>query len=778
MVVSRLESAVFATGAVVEAALGGPDRASAPTNPSKVTKYDNASGRGGIATVARSMPVSLKELLIDYRDDIVTRFVNTVQGKELAPPGLASSVLVDHIPKFLDEILEELLGGDDVRFSHDAIDVSSTARRHGSQRWTLGYDLEAVVREYGILRHAILEAARMVGTTISIEEFDVLAKCLNVGIAEAATEFARYNDEQIAIQKADLEFLLEAGKLLSSSLDYRSTLTRLTRLIVPNLADWCVIHLEGVGAGAMPIAHIDPEKVAMLRETFERFPSPTSSSVGYPALLRSGESQMLENVSDELLVQSAQSSEHLELLRKIGSCSFIVVPLRVQSTVFGAITLAYSESRRHFDVDDLRIAEELAGRAAAAIDNARLYELSQVERARVEAATRAKDEFVAMVSHELRTPLNAILGWMRLVRSGNLTQAKLEHAYGVIERNANAQSQLVADLLDISRVITGAIRINPSQVDFSNIVDIAVEDARMSLEAKRISLHVDMDRENALVRGDGDRLQQIVWNLLTNAVKFTAKDGAIHITLRRVESDIELVIVDNGIGIAADFLPHVFETFRQSDSTATRTYGGLGIGLSITKHLAELHGGTIEAISEGAGAGASFVVRVPVSPLVSSTLGVGKPPTATTPPTGDIGSFVDTLADLRVLVVDDDDDARELLVVVLETCNVEVQAAGSARDALDALTRFHADVMVSDIGMPGEDGYSLIRSLRASTDKRVAATPAIALTAYARPEDRTKALLHGFNMHLTKPVAPTELLALIADLSGRQRRRPIEPSPV
>jgi CheY-like chemotaxis protein/two-component sensor histidine kinase len=381
-----------------------------------------------------------------------------------------------------------------------------------------------------------------------------------------------------------------------------------------------------------------------------------------------------------------------------------------------------------------------------------------------------------MVSHELRTPLNAILGWMRLVRTGNLPAAKLEHAYGVIERNANAQSQLVADLLDISRVITGTIRINPSQVDFSNIVDIAVEDARMSLEAKRITLQVDMDREHALVRGDGDRLQQIVWNLLTNAVKFTAKDGAIRITLRRVESDLELVIVDNGIGITADFLPHVFETFRQSDSTATRSYGGLGIGLSITKHLVELHGGTIEAISDGIGSGASFVVRLPVSPLVSSTVGVGKAPTATTSAGGEMGSFIETLAGLRVLVVDDDEDARELLVVVLETCNVEAVGAGTARDALSALADFHADVMVSDIGMPGEDGYSLIRSLRASTDKRIAATPAIALTAFARPEDRTKALLHGFNMHLTKPVAPTELLALVADLSGR--RRSIEPGTV
>jgi signal transduction histidine kinase/ActR/RegA family two-component response regulator len=717
--------------------------------------------------------VSLRDLLTDHRDDIVARFVSAVQQKDLAPPGLAPPLLVDHIPQFLDEILEELNDGGQVRFSRDAIDESSTARRHGGQRWSLGYDLEGVVREYGILRHAILEAAKITGSTLTIDEFDILAKCLNVGVAEAATEFARYHNVRLATQKADLEFLLEAGQLLTSSLDYRSTLTRLTRLIVPKLADWCAIHIEGVPADSMPIAHVSADKVAVLREIFARFPLPTSAPYGYAELLRSGDSQLVEDVPADFLERSAQSPEHLALLQSIASRSFIVVPLRVQSTVFGAITLACSESERHFDAEDLKLAEELARRAAVAIDNARLYELSQEERARVEAATRAKDEFVAMVSHELRTPLNAILGWMRLVRAGHLPAGKLEQAYGVIERNANAQNQLVGDLLDISRVITGAIRINPSQVDFSNIVDMAVEDARMSIEAKRITLTVDMDRENSIVRGDSDRLQQVVWNLLTNAVKFTAKDGSIRITVRRVESDIELAIVDNGVGITPDFLPHVFETFRQSDSTVTRTYSGLGIGLSITKHLVELHGGSIQAISDGPGHGASFVVRIPVSPLVSTTVGVGRPPAATA--AGDIGAFADTLAGLRILVVDDDDDARELLLILLETCQVEARGAGSARDAIAALAEFQADVIISDIGMPGEDGYSLIRSIRASADKRIAATPAIALTAYARPEDRTKALVHGFNMHLTKPVAPTELLALVADLSGRQRQPLREP---
>ena len=443
------------------------------------------------------------------------------------------------------------------------------------------------------------------------------------------------------------------------------------------------------------------------------------------------------------------------------------MPLRIQGNVFGALTLAYSDSGRHYDESDLVLAGEIARRAAAAIDNARLYDLSQAERARVEAATTAKDEFVAMVSHELRTPLNAILGWLRLMRGGTLDAPKKEHAFDVIERNTEALSQLVADLLDISRVITGKLRINPSQVDLANVVEMAIEGVRPAADAKGISIEADVDREHSLMRGDGDRLQQVVWNLLANAVKFTPKKGKVTIRLRRVESDLKLVIQDTGEGIASSFLPHVFDSFRQADTGAARAHGGLGMGLSIAKHIVELHGGFIEAQSEGNGRGATFVVRLPIGPLISTTLGISRVP-ATKQRSANI-SLPRGLDGLRVLVVDDEPDARELVSYVLEMCGMEVRVAGSNAEAMTELESYTPHVIISDIGMPDEDGYLLIRNIRTLAHEEKRKTPVIALTAFARNEDRTRALVAGFNLHMAKPVEPTALAHAVVDLAGPVR---------
>ena len=674
----------------------------------------------------------LIDLLKAHRDEIVACFVAEVQRKDLSPPGVAHSLLVDHIPMFLDEIVLELERLDGVRFSHDALDQSKTARQHGEQRRTLGYDLEGVIREYGVLRHSILEAAKAAGARLSIEEFDVLAKCLSVGVSEAATSYVKYRDEQLDAQKANIEFLAEAGQLLSSSLDYRSTLRRLTGLVVPRLADWCVVHVDGSSLDEMPIAHFDPEKVEAVRDLYRRHPIPTDAE-----------------------------------LREIGTCSSMTVPLRVQETVFGAMTLAFSATQRHYSNDDLLLATELARRAAVAVDNARLYDLSQKERSRVEAATRAKDEFVAVVSHELRTPLNAILGWMRLMRGGSLPEAKRDHAFEVIERNADSLNLLVADLLDISRVITGNVRINPSQIDVSNVIELAVEGVRPAAEAKRILITVDVDDQNSVVRADGDRLQQVVWNLLGNAVKFTPKNGEIGVTLRRVESDLEIVVKDSGEGIDAHFLPHVFESFRQSNSSSSRTHAGLGIGLSIAKHIIELHGGTIHAESPGPGHGSTFTVRIPVSPLLSATLGVHQVPATTK--RAPHAELPPGLEGTRVLVVDDESDARELVGYVLESCGIEVRLAASVADALSVLEGYTPHVIISDIGMPDDDGYVLIRAVRTLASEEKRSIPAIALTAFARNEDRTRALVEGFNVHIAKPVEPTRLVRAVAELAGPTR---------
>jgi signal transduction histidine kinase/ActR/RegA family two-component response regulator len=715
---------------------------------------------------AASLAMSLKQLLTDRRDDILARFVREVESKDLPPAGLPRSVLIDHIPLFLDEISDELSSFDGARPSRDAVNVTATARRHGEQRWQAGYDLEAVVREYGVLRHAVLEAAKAERAPLSLDEADVLAGYLNVGVASATAEYVRASEERLKARQADLEFLCEAGELLSSSLDSQSTLARLTRILVPRLADYCVVHLDGYTAEEIPIAHVDPAKVEVLREVLRCFPPQGTHS--HSEAVRTGKSMLFESAPDGLLEGIAKTPEHLTLMRQLAPCSWLVVPLQIKTSMFGSITIAWSDSGRHYTQPDLLLAEDLARRAAAAIDNARLYELSRTERARAEAATRTKDEFVAMVSHELRTPLNVIMGWVRLLRSGTLSEQTREQALEVVERNANAQSQLVADLLDISRVITGKIRIDPAQVDLGNLIDLVVEDARFSLAAKRLDLHVDLAGAATVMRGDAERLRQVVWNLLLNAVKFTPKDGEIWITLRRVDSDLELVVQDSGMGIVPELLPYIFDNFRQSDSKTTRAHGGLGIGLSIAKHLVELHGGSIEARSDGAGRGATFIVRLPVSPLVSATVGVTKV-AATTPRRQDLLRPA-TLAGMSVLVVDDEEDARDLLRIVLESCEVEVHDAASAREAVAKIERERVDLIVSDIGMPEEDGYSLIRTVRALPAKEKATIPAIALTAFARNEDRTRALLEGFNVHMAKPVEPAELLVALSDLGEHLKK--------
>lgn len=711
--------------------------------------------------------MSLKQLLHERRDEILAAFVRGSRDKDLPPPGLLHAILLDHIPVFLDELIEELSKGG-VRESRDAVNVITTARQHGEQRWTTGYDLEGVVREYGVLSRAIFETAKAAGTPLEIEEFYTLARYLNVGIAGAAAEFVRSRDEQLSARQAELRFLSEAGELLGSSLDYQSTLTRLMRLLVPRFADFCIVHLDGGSVDDLPIAHLDPGKVALVREILRHFQR-SGGAFRHVDVMRTAKPVLVESTPAGYWEEITNAPELLVLLEKLAPTSWLAVPLQIKSNVIGTLTLAWSDSKRHYSESDLLLAGDLARRAASAIDNAQLYELSKAERARAEAATRAKDEFVAVVTHELRTPLNVIVGWVRLLRSESLPADMREHALDVIERNADAQSRLVADLLDISRVLTGRVRLDPAQVDLGNLVILVVEDARHALESKRLQLHRIIADHGTVMRGDAERLKQIIWNLLLNAIKFTPKGGQIWVTLQRVESDLELIVADNGVGIAPEFLPYVFDSFRQFDPKLTRPYAGLGIGLSITKHLVDLHGGSIEAHSGGAGTGASFSLRLPVSPIISTTVGVTKVP-ATTDSRRQEFTRHKVLAGVSVLIIDDEDDARELLRIILESCSMEVHDAASAHEALTMLEATHVDAIVSDIGLPEQDGYSFIRAVRALPGVK-ASIPAIALTAFARNEDRTRALLEGFNVHMTKPVEPAELLVALADLLGHVVRK-------
>ena len=711
--------------------------------------------------------MDLAQLVVDRKDEIVARFVVEVQRAAMAPPGLTRTLIADHIPKFLVAIGAQLTAPKVAASTADA-HANELARRHGEQRWSLGYDLDGLIREYGVLRRCILAIAVEAGIKLLTNEFDALGECLNAGIAEAANEYAKFRDAQFSKQKSDLEFLVSAGTLLSTSLDYRRTLNHLTQLLVPRMADWCSIYLAEGNIDDIPVAHVDPDKVSLLRELYRLHPAGPEATRGHLHVAKTGEKEFVPDANQSFLEQVARSPEHLALINRIKVTSWIIVPLIIHDHPLGALTLAYGDSDRVYGEDDLFLATELARRAAAAIDNAQLYELSQQARSRVEVATRAKDEFVAMVSHELRTPMSVVLGWARMIRAGEVSPDKVQHALEVIERNADAQSRLISDLLDISRVITGKIRINLSEVDVSNVVDAAVESARFAADPKRIKLNVSLDRDQLVVRADADRLQQVIGNLLSNAIKFTPKDGVVRVGLARVGPNVELTVEDNGAGIGPAFLPHVFESFRQEDGGIARKHGGLGIGLSISKHLIELHGGTIEALSAGPGTGAKFVVRLPVGPPVAGAVSASQTPATVQETSRDSAP---SLRGVRVLVVDDERDARELIAFVLENSAAEVRMAASAEDAIHELDSFTPHVIISDIGMPGEDGYSLIRKIRtlAADDKKN--VPAVALTAFARNEDRTRALVEGFNVHLTKPIEPKQLVRVVLDLVGTSPNR-------
>jgi len=464
----------------------------------------------------------------------------------------------------------------------------------------------------------------------------------------------------------------------------------------------------------------------------------------------------------------AAAFPHLADQRSPGDNALAVLPLIVGGRTFGAMALVYDEPRSFQEADRTQLLA-IARLCAQAMDRASLFELSQRERQSAEQANRSKDEFLAMVSHELRTPLNAMLGWSRMLRTGDLDPALQDKAIQTIERNALAQAQLVEDLLDITRIITGKLRLSIAAVDLANVIEAAMEAVKPAADAKGVRLQSVLDPIAGHVAGDADRLQQVIWNLLSNAVKFTPKGGRVHVRLYGKESNAEILIEDSGIGIAPELLPHVFERFRQADGGTTRSFGGLGLGLSIVKNLVELHGGTVAASSEGLDRGASFVVRIPVAPVcVPYTPPVR--PSASDSPRHEPPGFPAQLAGLRVLVVDDEPDARDLLVAVLEQCEVDVKMAATAAEALEYVAVWRPDVILSDVGMPVEDGYAFIQKVRALPRDRGGGTPAVALTAYARIEDRRRAMLAGFNMHVSKPIEPAELLIVLANVGGRLTR--------
>jgi PAS domain S-box-containing protein len=397
------------------------------------------------------------------------------------------------------------------------------------------------------------------------------------------------------------------------------------------------------------------------------------------------------------------------------------------------------------------------------ISGTRQHELTES----AEKANRIKDEFLATLSHELRTPLTVIIGWTQLLGHPSLSSDEHRRGIEVVRRNAQMQSQLIEDLLDVSRIVTGKLRLNTQPVDLNTICAIAVDGLRPTAQAKEIDLELRLDDTRNQVMGDADRLQQVAWNLISNALKFTPRGGQVRVQLKRVDSQVEVIVSDTGQGIASEFLPHIFDRFRQADATTTRTQGGLGLGLSIVRQLIELHGGSVRAHSEGKGCGSTFTVTLPLMVAPGAPQSSDAPQREIQTPEFECPP---QLQDLRVLVVDDEADTRDMLRTILETCGARVKVAGSAAAALEAVGEDVFDVLISDIGMPEEDGYSLLAKVRALAGERGEKVPAAAaLTAYVAENDRIRAFQAGFQMHVPKPISPSELIAVVTELASNTR---------
>ncbi len=399
----------------------------------------------------------------------------------------------------------------------------------------------------------------------------------------------------------------------------------------------------------------------------------------------------------------------------------------------------------------------------------KLLQREQLAHAEAEAANRTKDEFLALVSHELRAPLNAMLGWVKILRSGKYKPETLPHALEVIERSARSQQQLIEDLLDSSRIISGKLRLDMQPLDLTMVIEAALDTMRPAAEAKNITFETRYLVANDVITGDHERLQQVVWNLISNAVKFTPNDGQVTIRLERVDPYLQLTVSDTGQGINSEFLPYVFDRFYQADSSSTRRYSGLGLGLALVRHLVELHGGTVSADSPGAGLGTNFMINLPLRAVRASA---SENESAQTDSNMRL-NLLRVLEGLRILVVDDEADARDLIALMLQHQGALVTTAASAAEAIELLSQANGllfDCMVSDIGMPDNDGYELMRRVRALSGERGNPLPAIALTAYGRARDRIAALSSGFQMHVPKPVEPSELTMVIAGLTGRMGR--------
>jgi PAS domain S-box-containing protein len=591
---------------------------------------------------------------------------------------------------------------------------------------------------------------------------------------------ARKATEETLREQADaLRTLNEIGKVISAELDLHKTVQAVTD---------AATEITGAEFGAFFYNVLNDNGASYMlftmagapHEIFDHLPMPRATDL-FGATFRGEGVVRIGDVKKD--PRYGKNSPYYGMPEgHLPVTSYLAVPVVSRSgEVLGGLFFAHPDPHVFTERDEIVVAG-LASQAAVAMDNARLYETAKRARAdaekvaaenerlfrQAEESSRLKEEFLATISHELRTPLSAILGWARMLRMGQLSGENATKALDTIERNARAQAQLVDDLLDVSRIITGKLRMDVQPADPNSFIDAAVEAVRPAAEAKGVRIQKIVDTGAISIPGDPVRLQQVVWNLLSNAIKFTPRGGRVQIRSERVNSHLEIVVSDTGQGISADFLPHVFDRFRQADQKTSRQHGGMGLGLAIVRHLVELHGGTVRANSEGEGQGSTFTVMLPITPLYQVDPSGGRVHPAARDLLPEFADCTDRLDGLRVLVVDDEADTRELLKQGLEYCGAQVSLAASAAEALDTLMANVPDVLISDIGMPGVDGYDLIKQVRNLPPQRGGKVPAIALTAYTRTEDRLQSLRAGYDMHVPKPVELAELIAVASTVVRRK----------
>jgi len=584
-----------------------------------------------------------------------------------------------------------------------------------------------------------------------------------IGASKIARDISHRKQAEQALRRAQqmARFMANASLALADLSDDRTILHKVASLSVPFFADWCtadIVGEEGV-LERVAVAHSDPRKARLAHEIAGRWVPGAGDSMGPGWVAAAGKSEIVEDIG-EAPVSSVRDEEHCRVLRELGFASYLCVP--VMSRTHGAravLTFATGRPERRYGSLDLRVAEDLAHRTAVAIENAMLY------RGAVDADHR-KDDFLAVLSHELRTPLNAIVGWSHVLREGTASLEIVRQAAETIHRNAQVQARLISDILDISRMAAGKMRLDVQPVELEAVVEAAFESLRPTADAKGVRLESAFDPEAGPISGDAGRLQQIVWNLVSNAIKFVPeRTGLVRARVGAKGPHVRLTVEDNGPGIDTAFLPHVFDRFRQEQSGANRRCQGLGLGLAIVRELVQLHGGTVRAANRPDRHGAVFTVQWPRRGEASAitAAGMNEGPAQVEQPL-----WLDAapgLGGVRVLVVDDREDARDLLKHVLERCGATVVVAASAGEALTIVPREKPDVLLSDVEMPEESGYELLRRLRSLPAAEGGQTPAVALTAYASAQDRVKLLRAGFQMHVPKPVQPAELATVVASLA-------------